>query len=234
MSQTEYEADPIGEVEANVFAFIGLPASGKSTALDVVRGMGGYPMTDEVSNYVRFRYENATDDGDVDDNGLGRWAANVKDEKGMGYFVDQWCRTIKGDQQAAHELDSKPWDPIALAGIRSPEELDALREHFTNVTSVVVWAMPDVRYDRITERDGDEMGRDVFDERQARELHDWGAKEFFLDRNYRDYIIPNNHDSVERFERDVEMVVTENPIADKFKSVPWPDAWSDETLLENI
>jgi dephospho-CoA kinase len=234
MSVSEtYEADSIGQVEANVFAFIGLPASGKSTALDVVSGMGSYPMTDEVSNYVRFRYENEVG-GETDDNGLGRWAAEQKEEHGNGYFVDQWCRTIKGDQQAAHELDAKPWDPIALAGIRSPAELDALREHFTDVTSVVVWAMPDVRYDRITERDGDEMDRDVFEERQARELHDWGAKEFFLDRNYYDYIIPNNHDSVVRFERDVEMVVDENPIADKFKTVPWPDAWSDETLLENI
>lgn len=232
--QRAFERGGVQEVEADVYAFVGLAGSGKSVAREVLSGIGEYPLTDEVSNYVRHRYNNATGDDDVDDNGLGRWAAEQKDEHGNGYFVNEWAKTIKCDQQAAHELDKQPWTEIGLAGVRSPEELDALRRHFTDVTSIVVWAKPDVRYERLTEREGKDMTRDVFHERQERELHDWGALTFFTDNNYYDYIIPNNGDDIASFQRDVELALTGSPIADKFKTEPWPDGLSEDHIPQYL
>lgn len=232
--QEKFERGAVRQVEADVYAFIGLPGSGKSVAREVLADQDGYPLTDEVSNYVRHRYHNATGDGDVGDNDLGRWAAEQKEEHGNGYFVDEWARTIKGDQQAAHELDKQPWTAIGLAGVRSPEELDALRTHFTDVTSIVIWAKPDVRYERLTEREGKDMTRDVFQERQERELHDWGALTFFTDRDYYDYIIPNNGKHINEFERDVQLVLDGGSFADKFKDAPFPDGLSDEHIPQYL
>lgn len=232
--QSAFERGAVRQVEADVFAFIGLPGSGKSTALDVLKDSSRFALGDEVSNYVRHRYHNETGEESEDDNSLGRWAAEQKEEHGNGYFVDEWSRTIKGDQQAAHELDKQAWDPIGLAGVRSPEELDALRKHFTDVTSVVVWAMPDLRFERLTEREGKDMTRDVFKERQERELHDWGALQFFTDNDYYDYIIPNNNKRMSAFERDVRLVLDGDPIADKFKTTPFPDGLSDEHISQYL
>jgi dephospho-CoA kinase len=230
--QQTFERGP-EQVEANVFAFIGLPGAGKSEALMTLDDVYEHALVDEVGNYVRYRYEGQTGEQSESDNDLGKWAADVKDEHGRGYFVNEWAKTIKGDQRAAHELDKQPWTAIGLAGVRSPEELDALRTHFTDVTAIVVWSKPDVRYDRLMDRDGD-MDREVFHERQERELHDWGALEFFVNDEYYDYIIPNNGDNIEQFDRDVRLCVNGSKIADQFKSPPFPEGLPEENISQYL
>lgn len=219
------------KVDTPVYAFVGLVGSGKTTAKNVLKDVYDNPLTDEMSNFVRHKFEAETDDT-VTDNELGEWAEEQKREYGNGYFADGWATAIADDERASQAIEgAATWDAIGLAGLRSPSELDALKQHFSDVTSIVVWARPETRWERYSQRDG-ESDRESFEARNERELHEWGALTYFTDEDYYDYIIPNNHSSIEAFRRDVKSCITEDGTHQRFIDDPFVGHMDDDELAE--
>lgn len=194
--------------DSHVFAFAGLPGCGKSTAAEIVETTlltnYEYGVHLEVSDFVRTLFKAETGD-EVDDNELGRWAAEKKDEHGNGYFLRKMAETLQ-DEHRPH---------IAISGLRSPAEASALREVFgvENVTVIAIWTLPDIRFERkygaMPSVEHDEW--DTFSERNEREIYDWDCVEYFYGDDPSDYIVPNNS-SVVDLEDAVTAIVHENAL----------------------
>ncbi len=214
------------KIDANVFLFIGLPGTGKTYAAEVAaETLDG--TSHEFSDYVRYAYEAETG-GETDDNSLGEWAAQKKAEEGADHFARGLCTSLsQGGIPRSKNM--------CVAGVRSPEEAEAFRERFTNVTAVSIWTLPDIRYDRLEEREGD-YSYTTFHERKQRELWEWNCIKFFTDDDYYDYIIPNNFEK-DLFENKVNSVC--NFVADGFEYEPYtedpfPDGLSSQHIAQYL
>lgn len=182
----------------DVFVLIGLAGAGKSTAADIIAEKHDERVaTFEVSDFVRTSFEDQHVD-DVNDNELGEWAAKKKEEEGQDYFVRKMAESIKG-----------PSTPhVVISGVRSPEEAVAVEEVFGDCITIGIWTMPDIRFNRKYESDlsVDNDDYQTFQERNERELWEWGAVEFFSNKSIHtaDYIVPNHgtistlRDNIER------------------------------------
>jgi hypothetical protein len=106
---------------------------------------------------------------------------------------------------------------LVVSGVRSPEEAEAFREAFDNVTTVVIWTLPEIRYNRLT------TDMDTFVDRKSRELWDWGCIEFFTDPDQYDYVIPNNYGKDE-FVHIIDYLVDGN--LERFQTSPFDDSMS--------
>jgi len=176
------------EEHREVFVLVGLAGAGKSTVADIIEEeFEERVVSFEVSDFVRTKFEESQD-GDVNDNELGAWAADRKDEEGQDYFVREMAETIKS-----------PSTPhVVISGVRSPEEAVAVEDVFGSATTVGIWTLPDIRFTRKyggkPSVEHDEW--DTFTDRNERELWDWGAVEFFSRDSLHeaDYIIPNHDD----------------------------------------
>lgn len=194
------------EEHREVFVLVGLAGAGKSTVADIIEEeFEERVVSFEVSDFVRTKFNEERDDA-VDDNELGAWAAERKDEEGQDYFVREMAKTIKS-----------PTTPhVVISGVRSPEEAVAVEDVFGSATSspsqdgdsivassdatttVGIWTLPDIRFTRKyggkPSVEHDEW--DTFTDRNERELWDWGAVEFFSRDSIHeaDYIIPNHDD----------------------------------------
>lgn len=176
--------------ENTAFVLAGLPGSGKSTVAGIIAGeaedYGLDAVHTEVSDFCRTAYETDTFDAIEDDNELGRWTAEVKQERGQGYFVRQMAEMhVESDNGVT-----------VISGARSPEEAEAARDVFgaENTVVIAIWTLPDLRFER---KYGDVPSEehpkwDEFCERNERETHEWGCVHFFTDPTLRDYIVPNN------------------------------------------
>ena len=176
------------EEHREVFVLVGLAGAGKSTVADIIEEEKDERVVSfEVSDFVRMKFEDAHDD-EVDDNELGAWAADRKDEERQDYFVREMAKTIKS-----------PSTPhVVISGVRSPEEAVAVEDVFGHCTTVGVWTLPDIRFTRKyggkPSVEHDEW--ETFTDRNERELWQWGAVEFFSRDSVHeaDYIIPNHGD----------------------------------------
>ena len=106
---------------------------------------------------------------DVD---LSVWAGEQKQERGKAW--------------AAEEALNQPYNDV-YSGIRSPEEIERLREEFQDLQVIYVDADKDVRFSRLQDRD--DIDRASFEERDERE-RDWGINEI-LNRSLHDHYIHN-------------------------------------------
>jgi dephospho-CoA kinase len=185
-----------------IFVLIGLAGAGKSTAAQIISEEHDENVeTYEVSDFVRDEYQSGNRP-EVSDNGLGNWAARIKEVEGQDTFVRDLAEDIKSPQ-TPH---------VAISGVRSPEEAVAIRDVFENadVSTIGVWTMPDIRferkYDATPSTEHDEW--QTFVERNERELWEWGAIEFFArdSMHEADYIIPN-HDSIRSLRNHIERLL---------------------------
>jgi Zeta toxin. len=110
---------------------------------------------------------------------------------------------------------------LVVSGVRSPEEAEAFREAFDNVTTVVIWTLPEIRYNRLT------TDMDTFVDRKSRELWDWGCIEFFTDPDQYDYVIPNNYGKDE-FVHIIDYLVDGN--LERFQTSPFDDSMSKQKV----
>lgn len=205
--------------EQHAFVLAGLPGCGKSTAADIIESelQHNYEAATatEVSDYVRAKFEAAHDD-DVDDNELGRWAAEKKQENGDGFFVRQMVQHWVTDE-APH---------VIISGVRSPEEAEAVRDGFgrENTTVIAVWTLPDIRFERkygeVPSEDHPEW--ETFKERNEREIHEWGCLDFFVDAELSDYILTNNG-TVTALEVDLNAIIDHEVLGNDL-----PDEWNED------
>lgn len=177
--------------DQHAFVLVGLPGCGKSTAAqkivrEIEQGRKETATSTEVSDYVRALFKAETAGEDVNDNQLGRWAAEQKREHGNDYFV-------RGMAELWHGND-KPH--TVISGVRSPAEAEAVRDVFgpENTTVIAIWTLPDERFER---KYGEPPSTDhpewtTFQERNEREIHEWGCVEFFVNADLSDYIVTNN------------------------------------------
>jgi dephospho-CoA kinase len=184
----------------DVFVLIGLAGAGKSTVAEMITEEHDERVSHfEVSDFVRTKFEEESED-DVNDNELGVWAAEKKATHGNDYFVREMAETIKAPN-APH---------IVISGVRSPMEAVAVDEVFDGCTTIGVWTLPDIRFERKyggqPSEDHDEWG--TFQDRNERELWGWGAIEFFArgSMHTADYIIPN-HDGLDALRQHVQCVL---------------------------
>lgn len=189
--------------------------SGKSYAANLVcealERRGVMPHVEEFSNYVRYRYENATNDSEVDDNGLGEWAAIQRDQHGRDHFAHGLASELDGPVPASTH--------VIVAGVRSPTTPPVFEEYFDDVVTIAMWALPHIRFTRVDEDE------EAFDERNEREMQEWECKDFYLDEDAYDYIIPNNFNDEEALRANVRRVVYAeydgSRDADVFEQAPW-------------
>lgn len=205
------------------FVLVGLPGAGKSAAAEIIRNELAVNFvaarTFEVSDYVREMYEEEHD-RDVTDNELGRWSAARKHNEGEGYFLSRMAADHYGE--GYHTI---------IAGVRSPAEAEAVRDEFgvKNTTVIALWTLPDLRFER---KYGDVPSEEhemweTFQERNERELHEWGCVEFFTGSELSDYIVPNNG-SLEGLEYNMTRIVKESALggsklAGQWRNSPFPD-----------
>jgi len=185
------DTDRVETPEDNhVFIVTGLPGAGKSTAIEYIvselKRNFEQAIGVEVSDFVRGMFEHAYGET-VNDNELGRWAAEQKRQHGNGYFVRELAKAIDSDDNRPH---------VAISGVRSPKEALAAKDVFgpDTVTVVALWTLPDVRFERKygSVPSTDHPKWDEFVERNERETHEWNCVEFYTDDGPSDYIIPNN------------------------------------------
>lgn len=209
--------------ESSVNLFIGLPGAGKTEACRITEDLIGWEDSVdsyEVSTFVRNEYQVEVCDA-VSDNELGRWAAQKKAEYGDDYFVRTMAEELA-------EYDDAP-DHINIAGVRSPEEADAIRDVFGDVTIITIWTLPDIRYERLEARE-DNYTHEEFNERKERELWDWGCIEFFTNEDYYDYIVPNNFE-LEDFRSNLELVLRGT---EAYTEQPFPDGLTQEHVAQYL
>lgn len=220
---------------SHVFGLAGLPGCGKSTAAEIIESELEHnferAIATEVSDFVRTMFEKEHQD-DIDDNELGRWAADKKDEHGNGYFVREMAKT----------LDAGNRPHVAISGLRSPEEAEALRDVYDpeHVTIIGVWTLPDIRFERKYGATPSEEHPEweTFTERNERETHDWGCVEFFTDDGVSDYIVPNNG-GVEDLEGRITRIVHYEALdaADEptdLAETPFPDGLDAERVAQYL
>jgi len=191
------------EAERDVFILIGPYGSGKSTVADMIAEEHDERVsTFEMSDFVRTKFSEMFDGAGCDDNELGEWAANEKAVKGQDYFAREMAKTIKA-----------PHTPhVAISGVRSPEEAVAIRDVFdaAHVSTIAVWTLPDLRFSRKygSDKMSDPETVEEFQERNERELWEWGAVEFYARDSCHgaDYILPN-HDSLNDLRNNVDRLL---------------------------
>lgn len=184
--------------ETTAWLLAGPLGSGKTLAAEIARRAleerGEMPHVDEFSNYVRWRYEAATaSNGGVDDNSLGEWAAEMRDSNGRDYFAKGLASELNGPVPASTH--------VIVSGVRSPTTPPVFADHFDNVVTIALWALPGTRMRRVEESE------DAFRERDRRELWEWECKDFYLEDDTADYIVPNNVDDEENLSASIRRVV---------------------------
>ena len=153
--------------QPDVFLFVGLKGAGKTYGAERAREQLTDTTLVEFSDYVQDSFKRSKDYVEnTNDNNLGLWAATQKAEHGRGYFAEGIAEYV---ENMNHTL--RPQN-LVVSGVRSTEEAEAFREAFDNVTTVVIWTLPEIRYNRLT------TDMDTFVDRKSRELWDWGCIEF--------------------------------------------------------
>lgn len=212
--------ESLGEVEtaddSYAWLFAGPLGSGKTTAakhaMHALDTRGVFTAMVEYSDYVRYLYEQEGPGGDdVDDNGLGRWAAEMRNANGTDYFTERLASEVGGPTpQAQH---------VVVSGVRSPTTPPVFEEHFDRVITVVLWALPELRFSRVSE------DREAFNERNDREMEGWGCREFYLDQAQYDYVVPNNNNEEELLSLAITQIVLDeydgSRDASVYRKAPW-------------
>jgi dephospho-CoA kinase len=157
-----------------VIGFCGLPGSGKSTALKIVKDLGVIITMGDV-----VRDEAIKRNIVVTDKNLGQLAKSLRIEGGDEIIAKKCVELIQSSQS----------DVVFVDGIRSPYELNVFRKYW-KFPLVVIEADENIRYQRIIERARDDDSKSILDikKREEREIG-FGLLELIQKA---DYIIKNN------------------------------------------
>ncbi|HWR63010.1 MAG TPA: AAA family ATPase [Candidatus Thermoplasmatota archaeon] len=171
-----------------IIAFTGMPASGKSEAVQLAKdkGIPVVRMGDLVWEETKRQCK------PLDDKNVGSVASNMRKEHGM----DVWAkRTV----EKIHSLKKSPH--LVIDGIRNMEEIEYFKKELGLDFFVVAIVAPDeLRRKRAITRGRTDDSKDLKDleERDKREIS-WGLQKVIADA---DIVIPNNG-SLEDFRKQV-------------------------------
>lgn len=182
----------------HVFGTVGLPGSGKSTFTEVSEEMSEDVETVSLGDIVR---KLAAEEGHTTSDSIGNFANCMREEHGEGIFAEKLIEELEFSEDTVLVID----------GIRSPSEIDKLRETTEcDCTVVYIKASQEVRYNRVVDRgreDEDEMSFEDFAQRDEREIG-WGFDTIIQD-NYYDVVI-ENESSYTEFEEEIQTVLEES------------------------
>ena len=172
-----------------ILAFTGMPASGKSVAVDIAKekNIPVVRMGDAV-------WEETENQGlELNDKNVGKIANDMRDK----YGKDVWAkRTV--DKIKSNVRD----DCVVIDGIRNFEEIDFFKKKLgSNFIVIAILASDETRKKRVLARKREDDSSDVKDleERDKRELG-WGLGEVIASAD----IVISNEGSIEEFRKKVK------------------------------
>jgi dephospho-CoA kinase len=175
-------------MKKKLIAIVGLPASGKSTAINAVKEFGTIiTMGDVVREETQRRSLNPTPQN------MGAIAQSLREELGDDIIARRCMEKINSLQESI----------ILIDGIRSEHEVDLFREHLP-LYVIAITCSNSIRFERIQKRgrSDDTKNMEKIKERDMRELG-FGLGAVIENA---DYTIPNNLD-VQTLEKRVRNLV---------------------------
>lgn len=175
-----------------IIAFTGMPASGKSEAVQLVKDKG-IPVV-RMGDLV---WEETKRQGKpLDDKNVGEVADNMREKYGM----DVWAkRTVEKIQS----LEKSPL--IVIDGVRTMEEIDFFKQELgIDFLVIAIDAANEVRRKRALARGRTDDSKDLKDleERDKREIR-WGLQKVIADAD----IVIQNNGSLKAFQKQVLTVL---------------------------
>lgn len=179
--------------ENHILAFVGMPGAGKSEA--------SFYLKEKGIPFVRFG--EITDKG-VKDLGLPlnlenerKFREKLRKELGMGAYA------IKAEPEIKEML--KKNELIVIDGLYSWEEYTYLKDKFSNLILILIYAEPEKRYERLSKR-----AIRPFTKKESR-LRDVAELEKLNKGgpiSIADYMIENNGDNLEDFQKKIDILLT--------------------------
>jgi len=136
----------------------GMPGAGKATVEEIVKNMG-YPvviMGDEIRNEAKRRGLKPTPEN------LGIVMLKLRKEKGLCVVAERCLPKIENAEGKI----------VVVDGIRSPNEMEEFKRHFSSFTLIAIHASAETRFQRLfkRKRSDDPTGWKTFVDRDLREL----------------------------------------------------------------
>jgi len=161
-----------------IIAFTGMPASGKTEAVQLVKNKG-IPVI-RMGDLI---WEETRQQGKpLDDKNVGDVASNMRKKYGMDIWAKRTVEKIHSMKKSSH---------LIIDGVRNMEEIEYFKKELgLDFFVVAIDALDDLRRKRaITRgRTDDSKNLEDLEERDKREIH-WGLQKVIADA---DIIIPNN------------------------------------------
>lgn len=180
--------------QETVYAITGYPGAGKSTFGELAKAHG-YTVK-SMGTIVREKAKKQLKDFNSHD--LGEWATKQKQKHG-NQIVAEWL---------TQEIQQMESNKVVIEGLRTPEELEVLRNNLGNVKVVYIHAPSKIRLQRLKERNRE--GENKFTEKDLRERDDredeWGVGELLKKEKNR-LIKINNTENIKKLEDKVESVL---------------------------
>jgi len=144
--------------EKIVVGVTGMPGAGKGVIREIVRRMG-YPvvvMGDEIREEAKRRNRKPTPEN------LGRIMLKLREEQGPAAVAKRCITKMKRGEDKV----------VVVEGIRSPQEVNEFKKHFSNFALIAIQASPKTRFRRLFQRKrSDDPGSwEIFMERDLREV----------------------------------------------------------------
>jgi dephospho-CoA kinase len=141
-----------------IIGLAGMPGAGKSAVVAVAKGKGfGVVM---MGNVVREEAERRHLEPTPEN--LGRIMLELRQTEGNSVIA----------KKCIPKIDAAKEQKIIVDGIRSLSEVEEFKKHFPNFTLIAIHSSPETRFRRLyrRQRSDDPKNREIFDERDMREL----------------------------------------------------------------
>ena len=180
--------------EKKIFAFAGMPFSGKSEAVKIAKEMGipvirmGDMVWIEVKNRgLKLSYRN-----------VGFIASKMREKHGK----DIWAKRTLEEIKSMRKIET-----IVIDGIRNVEEIDFFKRNLgKNFITIVIEASDRIRQQRALNRNREDDSKNLkkIKERDKREL-EWGLGDVIASAD----IVVSNEDNIDDFRKQIKVILEE-------------------------
>nr|MDO8080838.1 AAA family ATPase [Candidatus Freyarchaeota archaeon] len=146
-------------MKKKIIALVGMPGCGKTLAVNVAkdRGIPVISMGDVVREEVKLRGLEETPEN------LGKVSKGLREEEGSQAVANRTLTKIEKEKSRV----------VLVEGIRSLEEIELFKKHYSDFTLIAIHSSPETRFKRLCERERSDDSMDIktFQERDAREIN---------------------------------------------------------------